>query len=365
MVIGGRDAQQNEILVKRYMKANDFYVHADLHGASSVVVKNPSGGPPPPKTLNEAGVMAISYSSAWEAKIPCKAWWVYSHQVTKTAPTGEYLSTGSFMIRGRKNFFPDIPMVMGFGVLFKIDEDSVRNHEKEAVVGAGERIDSADGAAELEEVVLEMNGASGDEEPREEKDSDSEAGDGVNLLRALASKLLSTGGDTEESTLITATVSGFVPKTPQQKATSAKLLEKQGGNKKLADKNDAKGAKVVAAIETSRKKVNDDEDDNDWSDYKKKGKGQARPAKNYNQRHQGQPVKPKKSKKGRKESVVDANLTDDALLQAVDSCLEDPTEEEEGESIDQSSNQEHLHDPMQVTLEISGDTRIQQANAGT
>ena len=60
-VIGGREAQQNEILVKRYMKAHDFYVHADLHGASSVVVKNPSGGPPPPKTLNEAGVMAMSY----------------------------------------------------------------------------------------------------------------------------------------------------------------------------------------------------------------------------------------------------------------------------------------------------------------
>lgn len=61
LVIGGREAQQNEILVKRYMKTHDFYVHADLHGASSVLVKNPSGGPPPPKTLNEAGVMAMSY----------------------------------------------------------------------------------------------------------------------------------------------------------------------------------------------------------------------------------------------------------------------------------------------------------------
>jgi predicted ribosome quality control (RQC) complex YloA/Tae2 family protein len=42
-MIGGRDAQQNELIVKRYMKASDVYVHADLHGASSVVIKNPTG----------------------------------------------------------------------------------------------------------------------------------------------------------------------------------------------------------------------------------------------------------------------------------------------------------------------------------
>lgn len=60
-VIGGRDQVQNELIVKRYMRAGDIYVHADLSGASSVVIKNPSGQPVPPKTLNEAGVMAVSY----------------------------------------------------------------------------------------------------------------------------------------------------------------------------------------------------------------------------------------------------------------------------------------------------------------
>lgn len=61
MVIGGRDQQQNELIVKRYMKSVDIYVHADIHGASSVIIKNPSGQPVPPKTLNEAGTMAICY----------------------------------------------------------------------------------------------------------------------------------------------------------------------------------------------------------------------------------------------------------------------------------------------------------------
>jgi len=62
LVVGGRDRQQNELLVKRYLKAGDVYVHADLHGASSVVVKNTSASNPiPPRTLQEAGLMAVGY----------------------------------------------------------------------------------------------------------------------------------------------------------------------------------------------------------------------------------------------------------------------------------------------------------------
>lgn len=60
-MIGGRDQQQNEFIVKRYLKAGDLYVHADLTGASSVVIKNPSGNPVPPKSLAEAGTMAVAY----------------------------------------------------------------------------------------------------------------------------------------------------------------------------------------------------------------------------------------------------------------------------------------------------------------
>lgn len=61
IVIGGRDQQQNELIVKRYLRAGDLYVHADLTGASSVVIKNPSGNPVPPKSLAEAGTMAVAY----------------------------------------------------------------------------------------------------------------------------------------------------------------------------------------------------------------------------------------------------------------------------------------------------------------
>uniref|UniRef100_A0AAQ5XNA3 Ribosome quality control complex subunit NEMF n=1 Tax=Amphiprion ocellaris TaxID=80972 RepID=A0AAQ5XNA3_AMPOC len=134
LVIAGRDQQQNEMIVKRYLRTGDIYVHADLHGATSCVIKNPSGDPIPPRTLTEAGTMAVCYSAAWDAKIITSAWWVHHHQVSKTAPTGEYLTTGSFMIRGKKNFLPPSYLIMGFGFLFKVDEQSVFRHRGERKV---------------------------------------------------------------------------------------------------------------------------------------------------------------------------------------------------------------------------------------
>nr|XP_055027508.1 ribosome quality control complex subunit NEMF-like [Misgurnus anguillicaudatus] len=131
LIIAGRDQQQNEMIVKRYLRAGDLYIHADLHGATSCVIKNPSGEPVPPRTLTEAGTMAVCYSAAWDAKVITSAWWVHHHQVSKTAPTGEYLTTGSFMIRGKKNFLPPSYLIMGFGFLFKVDDQSVFRHRGE------------------------------------------------------------------------------------------------------------------------------------------------------------------------------------------------------------------------------------------
>ena len=88
--------------MKRYLKKDDVYVHADLHGASSVIVKNIGTDPIPPTTLFQAGTMSVVQSKAWDSKIVTSAWWVNSTQVSKTAPTGEYLTQGSFMIRGKK-----------------------------------------------------------------------------------------------------------------------------------------------------------------------------------------------------------------------------------------------------------------------
>ncbi|XP_077394713.1 ribosome quality control complex subunit NEMF [Festucalex cinctus] len=181
LVIAGRDQQQNEMIVKRYLRAGDIYVHADLHGATSCVIKNPSGNPIPPRTLTEAGTMSVCYSAAWDAKIVTSAWWVHHHQVSKTAPTGEYLTTGSFMIRGKKNYLPPSYLIMGFGFLFKVDEQSVFRHRGERKVKTVEEDveEMASRTAEMLEEGEELVGEdSGAEDAAEDKKEELEAADG-------------------------------------------------------------------------------------------------------------------------------------------------------------------------------------------
>ncbi|NWT59210.1 NEMF factor, partial [Erythrocercus mccallii] len=173
LVIAGRDQQQNELIVKRYLKPGDIYVHADLHGATSCVIKNPSGEPIPPRTLTEAGTMALCYSAAWDARVVTSAWWVSHSQVSKTAPTGEYLTTGSFMIRGKKNFLPPSYLMMGFSFLFKVDESCVWRHREERKVKVqDEDLDTVSSSASevvAEEVELLDGGDSSSEEEKAEE----------------------------------------------------------------------------------------------------------------------------------------------------------------------------------------------------
>ena len=142
LVLGGRDAQQNEQIVKRYLRPGDAYLHADVHGAASCILRakrqrDPKSGRTTPiplssQALREAGNFTICRSSAWSSRMVTSAWWVESHQVSKTAPTGEYLTVGSFMIRGKKNFLPPSQLEMGLAVLFRLgDEDSILRHKDE------------------------------------------------------------------------------------------------------------------------------------------------------------------------------------------------------------------------------------------
>ncbi|XP_054806726.1 uncharacterized protein LOC129309262 [Prosopis cineraria] len=181
LVISGRDAQQNEMIVKRYMSKGDLYVHADLHGASSTVIKNHKPGQPvPPLTLNQAGCFTVCHSQAWDSKIVTSAWWVYPHQVSKTAPTGEYLTVGSFMIRGKKNFLPPHPLVMGFGLLFRLDESSLGSHLNERRVRG-------------EEEAIDDDEETGPPEEKSDCESDNDVKDGISATELERNGNLSAG----------------------------------------------------------------------------------------------------------------------------------------------------------------------------
>ncbi|GAB7347488.1 hypothetical protein MBLNU459_g4395t1 [Dothideomycetes sp. NU459] len=170
IVLGGKDAQQNEILYRRYLKKGDVYVHADLNGAASVIIKNnPStaDAPIPPSTLSQAGNLSVCTSNAWDSKAVMSAWWVNADQVSKTAPTGEYLAVGGFTIRGKKNFLPPAQLLLGFAVMFQISEESKANHLKHRV-----KPEEA-GSLAPEAVPGEPeNGESDDDFPDADKDDD-------------------------------------------------------------------------------------------------------------------------------------------------------------------------------------------------
>ncbi|XP_034833767.1 ribosome quality control complex subunit NEMF homolog [Maniola hyperantus] len=172
LVIGGRDQQQNELLVKRYMRSTDIYVHAEVTGASSVVIKCPSG-PPPPRTLSEAGQAAVAYSVAWEAKVLTRAWWVHGHQVSKSAPTGEYLTTGSFMIRGKKNYLVPEHLQFGFSFMFRLEDSCIEKHRDERKCIASDdtnsEVTSVQDTEEEQEIIVSDDGE--DELPEENQEA--------------------------------------------------------------------------------------------------------------------------------------------------------------------------------------------------
>ncbi|OIR57994.1 MAG: nuclear export mediator factor NEMF [Amphiamblys sp. WSBS2006] len=152
LVISGKDAGQNEMAVKKHLGRGDIYAHCEMSGSASVVVKkHPSAEKVSLRSTLEAGIMSTVYGRAWDAKIPTGAWWVYPAQVSRTAPTGEYISTGSFVIRGKKNFLPPAKMEYGLGILFQTDRREARREEEDESIRRGKYSSLLDGWAKEED----------------------------------------------------------------------------------------------------------------------------------------------------------------------------------------------------------------------
>ncbi len=117
LVIGGRDANSNENVVKKYLDNKDIYLHADIHGASSVVIKLGD------KSLNdqllkESAIFAASYSFAWSKSYGTQdVFWVHPDQVSKTPEAGEFVPKGAFIIRGNRNYIRSAKTQIAIGIV--------------------------------------------------------------------------------------------------------------------------------------------------------------------------------------------------------------------------------------------------------
>lgn len=114
LVLAGRDAKTNDQLVKKHLKPEDRYAHADIHGAPSVVIKE--GSQADEEELREACIFALCHSKAWNAGVrEGSAYWVLPDQVSKQPQAGEFVPRGAFIIRGKRNYFHHLPLEMGVG----------------------------------------------------------------------------------------------------------------------------------------------------------------------------------------------------------------------------------------------------------
>jgi predicted ribosome quality control (RQC) complex YloA/Tae2 family protein len=126
IVIAGRDAASNDLIVRRHLREGDLYLHADLHGAASVIVKKPDPGRPAisEATVREAAQWAVAFSKAWRAGLAsASAFWVHPDQVSKSPNTGEFVARGAWVIEGTKNYLKNLPLELGVGTIAYEDHE--------------------------------------------------------------------------------------------------------------------------------------------------------------------------------------------------------------------------------------------------
>lgn len=151
LVIGGKDAAQNIKIIRKLLEPHDIVLHADIHGASTVVIKT-RGKEADLDTIKEAAVIAACYSKAWKLKLmSIDVFWVYGSQISLSPPSGQYLPKGSYMVYGERNYLRNINLRLAIGI-------EVRDKVPRVVIGPEYVLDKR--------VVAYIVIIPGDEDPR-------------------------------------------------------------------------------------------------------------------------------------------------------------------------------------------------------
>ncbi|MDP7116063.1 MAG: NFACT RNA binding domain-containing protein [Candidatus Woesearchaeota archaeon] len=138
LVIGGRDATTNEIVIKKHTDPHDIVMHTDMAGSPFFVIKS-EGKEIDKQTLKEVADACCSFSRAWKLGLSTQqVFYVKPDQVTKQANPGEYLAKGAFMIRGKTNYIENnINCAIGMtkkGKIMAGPLEAIKEHCKEYLV---------------------------------------------------------------------------------------------------------------------------------------------------------------------------------------------------------------------------------------
>jgi predicted ribosome quality control (RQC) complex YloA/Tae2 family protein len=172
LVIGGRDATTNEIVIKKYTDKDDIVFHTDMAGSPFFVIKvktdskaAKAGKKPSKKVLLEVANATASYSRAWKAGLlSTQVFWVTPEQVSKEAKSGEYLAKGAFMIYGKTNYIEN-KLELAIGKIEKTGQiiagpvNAIKKHAKDYVI----LIQGSDKASDIAKKVKKKFGGDLDE----------------------------------------------------------------------------------------------------------------------------------------------------------------------------------------------------------
>jgi predicted ribosome quality control (RQC) complex YloA/Tae2 family protein len=116
LVVGGKNADDNEKLVKTYLKKTDYYFHTDEAGSGSFILIT-ENKIPQDVDFDETAEGVLAFSTQWNSSYTSgEVYYVLGNQVTKTPNTGEYIVKGSFIVRGKRNYIKVTGCTLGYGL---------------------------------------------------------------------------------------------------------------------------------------------------------------------------------------------------------------------------------------------------------
>jgi len=114
LVVAGRDAKQNDLLVAKTMAGDDLFFHADIQGAPATILQD--GKKASAQEKNEAAQFAALHSSAWKTGAAgVDVYAVGKSQLSKHAQGG-YVGAGGFAIEGSREWFRGTALGLAVGV---------------------------------------------------------------------------------------------------------------------------------------------------------------------------------------------------------------------------------------------------------
>jgi|GEM_PF-1437775 len=155
LVVAGKNADQNELLLKSHAEPEEWCFHADIKGAAFTVIKSASGEKatgspsshrePPEQTKKEAAEFAAANSKAWTRGMgSVHVFSVLRKNLSKTPPSGMFLPKGSFMVSGQRVWYRNIPLRMAVaanpaGQILSGPESAVKKHGYAVILVPGRK----------------------------------------------------------------------------------------------------------------------------------------------------------------------------------------------------------------------------------